>query len=130
MTAQHQACERLLLVEDDRDIREAMQDLLEDAGYHVNVAANGKEALSLLSSLARPCLILLDLMMPVMSGEEFLGELREKEGLAPIPVVIVSAWAREAAKENRVQGFVSKPVDPERLLLVVRKFCRAPRPAE
>lgn len=63
-------------------------------------------------------------MMPVMSGPEFLSVLRNDENLAPIPVVIVSAWptgASEAARQS--QGFLKKPVDLDQLLAVVEKFC-------
>ena len=100
-----------------------LQDVLEDEGYSTVVAANGREALERLRALTPPCLILLDLMMPVMSGREFLAALREDGVLAPIPVVVVTAWPTEAQATPGVQGFVKKPIDVEVLLDLVRRYC-------
>lgn len=111
-------------MEDDEDIRESLRDLLESEGYAVSTAANGQEALARLTAPERPCLILLDMMMPVMSGAEFLTVLREDQALAPIPVIVVSAWPKEAAKSGAdIQGFVQKPVDLDRLLAFIRQYC-------
>lgn len=84
----------ILLVEDDEPVRQALRDVLADEGYTVYCAANGRVALNLLSVIPRPCVILLDLMMPIMSGRELLSELRDDEGFATIPVTVISA-ARE-----------------------------------
>jgi CheY-like chemotaxis protein len=82
----------LLVVDDDPAIRETLADLLQDEGYVVMTAINGKEALTRLrAGSARPCVILLDLMMPVMSGAEFYAEMRSDPALADIPVVVISA---------------------------------------
>ena len=89
---------RILVVEDDRDIRESLQDLLEVEGYAVTTAENGRDALEQLQRMDAPSVILLDLMMPVMSGDEFLRELRKDGALASIPVLVVSAWTDEANK--------------------------------
>jgi DNA-binding response OmpR family regulator len=115
----------ILVVEDDREIREAIVDVLEAEGYHVESAPNGKEGLSRLREIEkRPCLILLDLMMPVMSGGEFLAMARKDDALATIPVVIVSAWPSEAAQiAGATQGYVKKPIDLETLLTTVSRFC-------
>jgi len=116
----------VLIVEDDQDIRDALRDVLELDGYEVVEASNGKEGLDRLSAIVRPCFILLDLMMPVMSGREFLAVLRETDVLATIPVVVVSAWPDEAARVcERTQGFVKKPVSLDALLSLVQKFCKA-----
>jgi CheY-like chemotaxis protein len=116
-------CETVLVVEDDDDIRATLEDVLAGDGYAVSGAANGREALALLETLARPCLILLDLMMPVMNGREFLAALRADDALAPIPVVIVSAWPDEARATKGAQGFVKKPVELDVLRRVVHAYC-------
>lgn len=116
-------CKRILIIEDDDDIRDALMSLLEDEGYDVRGAANGKEGLDVLATMERPCVILLDLMMPVMSGPEFLSHLREEDVVAPIPVVVVSAWPKEAARLGNVQGFVKKPVDLSLLLQLIDQYC-------
>lgn len=112
----------ILVVEDDSDIRETLKLTLEVEGYRVESAAHGQEALERLQDMPRPCLILLDLMMPVMSGFQFLAVKEKNITIAPIPVVIVSAFSEEARKVN-TQGFVKKPVDLEILLPLVRHYC-------
>jgi CheY-like chemotaxis protein len=117
------ACATILIVEDDDDIRACLQEALEDEGYATAAAANGREALAQLESVKRPCLILLDLMMPIMGGREFLAQLRADDRLAPIPVVIVSAWPTEARATPGAQGFIRKPIDLTMLLDVVGGYC-------
>ena len=86
-------CHRtILIVEDDREIREAMQELLELEVYQVATACNGQEAIDLLRSTeTQPRLVLLDMMMPVMDGMGFLNILTNDTILAAIPVYIHSA---------------------------------------
>ena len=82
----------VLLVEDDIDVREAVADTLDEAGYRVSPARNGQEALDMLRSGAvQPRVILLDLMMPVMDGWQFREEQLRDPALASIPVVALSA---------------------------------------
>jgi CheY-like chemotaxis protein len=114
---------RLLVVEDDRDIRESLQDLLEVEGYAVFTAENGKDALDRLHGMDAPDLILLDLMMPVMSGDEFLRQLRKDDSLRSIPVLVVSAWTDEANKVlDLAQGYVTKPIAVPELLSEIGRF--------
>ena len=87
----------VLLVEDDRDIREAVASLLEAEGYTVLTAAHGKEALAILER-GQPCVVLLDLMMPVMSGWDFMDVVRKNKRLEDIPVVVVSAYSERKAE--------------------------------
>jgi len=114
----------ILVVEDDPDISESLRDVLESEGYPVITAANGAEALRSLSELGQPCLIFLDMMMPVMSGDEFLTLLRKQERFSEVPVVIVSAWANETRAARALsQGFVKKPASVAALLEAAGGFC-------
>jgi CheY-like chemotaxis protein len=102
---------RVLLVDDDHDLREELADVLVDAGYAVVQAVDGREALARLESMPTPCVVLLDLMMPVMSGEEVLVEMRKRKALASVPVILMSAFHERAAQLcNQVQGLLEKPV--------------------
>src|SRR5947208_16254859 len=82
---------RLLVVEDDADVRHALTLFLEGAGHTVRTAANGREALEQLHANGRPDLIVLDLAMPVMNGWEFRGHQRRDPALADIPVGVLTA---------------------------------------
>lgn len=110
----------VLVVEDEQDIRETLRDILEMEGYRVRCACNGKEALDALAEMPRPRLILLDLMMPVMSGYELLQALRANDDLASIPVTVVSAVGDRLAAGTPV---LRKPVDLETLLHAVDASC-------
>jgi CheY-like chemotaxis protein len=108
----------ILIVDDDRDIREILAETLEDRGFAVVTAANGLDALKLIRSLpAAPGVVLLDLMMPVMDGYEFLEERRKDGALGAIPVVIVTAGHRvERHRIDEGDSIVPKPIDLPRLL--------------
>ena len=115
-------CRRVYVIEDDGDLRRTLGEALEAQGYDVVAAANGAEALAALRSDAvRPCLILLDLMMPVMNGYEFRKEQRADPALAEIPVVVISAHARGQVDAD---AFLPKPVALRRLLAVIESFCK------
>ncbi len=116
-------CRTILIVEDDADIRETLQHLLEASGYRAAPASNGKVALDLIDTMGRPCLILLDLMMPVMDGWAFLSALDQNDGLADVPIVIVSAYTDKVASLERAQQILKKPVDIHALMEVVRQHC-------
>jgi len=110
----------VLVVDDDYDIREALSDVLAAEGYSVITAADGGEALERLRGGVRPAVMLLDLMMPRVSGVEVIDALRKDESLCQIPVVVCSA--------NRgVHGVLRKPVSVEELLEAVARAIR-PRP--
>ena len=116
-TGAHRPEDQLVLVVDDNDdIREMEAQALETDGYRVSTAPNGRVALEL-AHARRPNLILLDLMMPVMTGWEFLGALREVPALASVPVVVVTALD-DAYPEGAV-AFVRKPFFIETLLATV-----------
>ncbi|WP_433934280.1 response regulator [Sorangium cellulosum] len=119
---------RILVVEDDLDIRSILSQLLMFEGYDVEEAADGAEALALLRRDQAPALILLDLMMPVMDGWQLRAELQRDPALASIPVVIVSADVRaeQEASRLRVAGLLKKPLQIEPLLELVHRICGAP----
>lgn len=110
----------LLVVDDEEDIRESLRMVLEFEGYQVHTAANGKEALELLAAAEPPCVILLDLMMPVMNGWEFAARLHADPATAAIPVIIVSAF-QDRAQGLPCQGVLGKPVDLDTLMALIRR---------
>jgi CheY-like chemotaxis protein len=112
---------RVLLVDDDDDLREALEALLAVGGYDVAGVPSGRDALAWLASHARPDLILLDLMMPGMSGHELKGRLDCDAWLAGVPVVVLSGDSRvpEQAAAMRAAGWVVKPATLDALLQVL-----------
>ena len=116
----------VMVVDDDEDIREIVKLSLEAGGYRVTTAVDGLEAWQRLSASPLPSLILLDLMMPRMNGEEFLKALRASPQ-ANIPVVIMSGHgaSNQKAEELGVNGCLTKPVDLEELLGTVRRVVRS-----
>jgi CheY-like chemotaxis protein len=116
---------RILVVEDDPGSREAISLVLELQGYAVDSAANGLEALNHLQQDERPCLILLDLMMPVLDGRGFRARQRQDPALADIPVVVVSADGSVAQKAASLgaAGYLQKPVEVDELLAAVQRLC-------
>lgn len=116
----------LLIVDDDEDIREAMDLALGAEGYRVTTAGDGAEAWKLLEDGARPDLILLDLMMPHWDGEQLLAAIANTS-YGSIPVVVMSGHDT-AAKRARALGaaeILPKPVDLDRLLATVARHCRS-----
>ena len=106
----------VLIVDDEEDIRDSLKDALDDEGYSVLAAANGQEALRLLPILTRPCAIILDIIMPVMSGTEFYKHLRANPEMADIPVLISTSDPSRAPQSVPV---MKKPVNLDRMLAVV-----------
>lgn len=120
-------CVDVLVVEDDVDIRDTLAQVLEAEGYTVALAANGSDALEILRSAAsQPCVILLDLMMPVMDGWKFREQQMNDPSLADIPVVILTADGRPDAKVAMAHAAdgLTKPVRLDHLLRVVSQYCR------
>jgi CheY-like chemotaxis protein len=111
----------VLVVEDDEGIRESIVELLRDEGYSVVGAANGREALDALRGGGRPCLVLLDLMMPIMSGWQFLDEIAHTP-LADLPVILVTA-ARDPNVKLPGRPVLAKPVRIDVLLEAVKQHC-------
>lgn len=118
-------CQNILIVEDDHDIRQGLVDILTLENFRVTTACNGKEALELLRNSPtpwRPCFILLDLMMPVMNGWEFLLEQRSDPKLKDIPVMVCSAVADRNSFPGIVE-FIKKPINLDDLLKFVHQHC-------
>jgi CheY-like chemotaxis protein len=119
---------RIMIVEDDADIREALRDALGDTGrYEVFEAINGAEALAHLHAHPRkPCVILLDVMMPEINGWEFRRAQLADPRLAEIPVVVFTAHANAsgAAADLSAAGFLKKPATLSALVAMIDLHCR------
>lgn len=117
----------VLVVEDDAAIREPVVEVLESEGYDVKAAANGQEALDMLLAGLKPNCIILDFLMPVMSGKEFVETVAKKHPeLLSIPILLTSAKDRgkeELGVEHPKLEELRKPMDIERLLEMVAKHC-------
>jgi CheY-like chemotaxis protein len=110
----------LLVVEDDEVSREGLARLLQQAGYTTATAGNGQEALDYLSG-GRADLVLLDMLMPVMDGWQFLRRLRQKHTSPPVVLTTGTILTREWANTNGCAGFVRKPIDTDALLQEVER---------
>ncbi|HEX7487641.1 MAG TPA: response regulator [Anaeromyxobacteraceae bacterium] len=111
----------ILVVEDDADIRSALGDILADEGYAVSSAADGREALELLRAGLSPRVILLDLMMPVMTGPAFRAAQLAEPSLSGIPVILITAGGRlrEVSQALGAEASFSKPFELSRLLRAI-----------
>ena len=125
----------ILVVDDDETMRDAMVAVLESAGYEVIAARTATQALSLLrSGAAKPALMLLDLVMPGMSGVQFRAAQLQDGALATIPVIFVSAFsntleALQSGGQLHAAAVLGKPVDARDLLAVVGRLCPPPEPS-
>jgi CheY-like chemotaxis protein len=122
MTAAH----RIFIVEDEEMIRDSIIEFLDEQGYDAIGAVDGQDALDKLHRAEpRPCLILLDLMMPVMDGRSFREHQLQNPALAQIPVVVFSAYqdvARTASDMNAA-GHLAKPLKLPDLLRTIQQYC-------
>ncbi len=112
---------RILVVEDDADIREDLAELLRDEGYDVATAVNGEDGLALLRREASVGLILLDLMMPVMDGWQFREAQLADPALASVPIIVLSADGDTPRKASalRANAYLTKPFALPRLLTTI-----------
>lgn len=116
----------ILLIEDDSGIRDTVAECLASEGYEVAPVENGREALSWLRNTARPDLIMVDLVMPVMNGAQFIEELRGDASLRDIPVVLMTAASPSSAMPlPRANAYLAKPFDLGALLDTVERHCTA-----
>jgi CheY-like chemotaxis protein len=114
----------VLIVEDDDDLREMMAQLLSLEGFQTAAVANGQEALDYLRQEVAPNLILLDLMMPVMDGWEFRRQQQANPTMAQVPAIVLSALDHVRTAEVSAEAILKKPLDFDRLLELVRSYCR------
>jgi CheY-like chemotaxis protein len=110
---------KILIIENDKDIRELLEEILESEGYHPLTAANGAEAFKKLENEPRVSLILLDLMMPGMNGWTFLETKKASAAFAAIPVLLLTAVGDEYLDENLADGLIRKPLILDQLLTAV-----------
>ncbi len=116
----------VVLADDDPDIRDCAGELLRDEGFDVRVARDGQEALAIVGALGDgQCVLVLDLMMPGMSGYQVLDRLAREDRLAQLPVVVCSAFHRELDLPYRVHSVIKKPLDLDQLIEAVVAACRA-----
>jgi len=109
----------VLVVDDDPGIREPLAELLSDEGYAIRTAQNGAEALEIMREKPGPHVVVLDLMMPVMSGWEVLEEVERDRSLRALPILVISAMAVPVASPGRRGGVrmcLAKPLDLDTLL--------------
>lgn len=112
---------RILLVDDDDDGRSIVKELLEGDGYVVTEARNGSVALELLTNAPEPSLVILDLEMPVMSGDELIAAMKRHAALSELPVLIVSGSGKTVVPAGKpVVGFLPKPLDVDTLSAKVK----------
>lgn len=119
---------KILVIEDNKEIRENASELLELASYEVLTATNGQEGMQLIR-LEKPDLILCDLHMPVMDGYGLIKNLMQDPLLNNIPVVILSAFSERTEVQKGLaigaSSYIVKPFDDEQLLKVVETFVRS-----
>jgi CheY-like chemotaxis protein len=116
----------VMIVDDNEDIRVALQELLESEGYEIAAAENGEEALRLLTAdHCTPCMILLDYNMPVMDGPTFRKRQQANPTLADIPVILYSGGddIRRRAHALDVMHVFQKPLNLNALVDLVRRYC-------
>ncbi|MBM4357740.1 MAG: response regulator [Deltaproteobacteria bacterium] len=117
----------VMVVEDDEDVRETMRAIFEAEGDRVATATDGQDALELLERIEPPGVILLDLMMPRLSGGDFLETARRRHpALLRVPVVVVTGHAQSRFAMPAVTRTVAKPLDLGALLAIVKQVCRRP----
>jgi CheY-like chemotaxis protein len=114
---------RLLVVEDDEDVRDSVAFILRRAGHQVIEAEHGRDALSFIVAHGLPDLIILDMNMPIMDGWEFARELRARN-LWRVPVVVLTAAhdAQRSASEIGAVGFLGKPFELQDLVVTVERL--------
>jgi CheY-like chemotaxis protein len=120
----------VLIVEDNYPLRVTLASVLEEEDYRVVTASNGAMAIQLLQGTTRPALVILDLMLPIISGWEVLSYLQHNQACADIPVVVLSAIADDPSRQPNVLvgAIVPKPIDLDTLLMLMDRFY--PRPSE
>lgn len=116
---------KILIIDDDREIRETLDSVFQMEGYTVSTAENGSDALTVLDNATeKPDLIFLDLMMPVMDGKEFLKQIKANPEYQSIPVAVITAAGLQH-RPAQADEFLLKPIDLSHLLAVTQKWCKS-----
>jgi len=115
----------ILVVDDEPSLVEAISSVLEDEGYSVTTARDGLAALRAMHDGLRPCLAILDLMMPTMSGWELRAAMLADPRLADIPVAIVSAFARGETSMLKPSAILQKPFGLSEIVELADRYCGA-----
>jgi two-component system cell cycle response regulator DivK len=119
----------ILVVEDQEDNRQILRDLLGNAGYAMQEAENGEEALSAVAK-QRPDLILMDIQLPILDGYEATRRLKADPGTRGIPIIVVTSYALSGdetkARASGCDAYVTKPYSPRALLAKIREFLPTP----
>ena len=110
----------ILIVEDDVDIRESLRDAFEDQGYLVRCAANGAEGLAAMREPEPPSLVVLDLIMPVMTGNELYAAMQADPALSDIPVIVSTSDPSRAPSGVLI---IKKPIDVRAMLSAIERLC-------
>lgn len=117
----------ILVVDDEPALVEVITSVLEDEGHQVATAHDGEAALALLQDGVRPCLAILDLMMPRMNGWELRERMLAEPDLADIPVAIASAYATGEVERLKAAAVIAKPFRLEDVLELAERHCRGSR---
>lgn len=114
---------KVLIVDDEYDLLQAIAALLKDEGYDVETFSSGPSAVKhLMGQEAQPSVILLDVMMPILSGLDVLRQLRGHDGTREVPVVMMSAADPPADEDLAWDAFLKKPFDIKKLLRTVERY--------
>jgi DNA-binding response OmpR family regulator len=111
---------KVLVVDDDEDLRDSLAELFADEGYEVLTAGNGEVALHLLDTIELPCIVILDLMMPVLDGNQVYERMQNDPRLAKVPVIISTSDPSRAPSGLLI---MKKPINLDRLLAAVKHLC-------
>lgn len=109
----------VLIVDDEPDVRDTLEEFLADAGFTVRTAADGAAAMACLEE-ELPFLVILDLLMPVLSGNEVIERMRESDRLGKVPILITTS---DPSRAPSGIPLLKKPLDLGRLLTLVRQHC-------
>lgn len=114
----------ILIVDDEKDIRETLEEFFADEGFEVRTAADGAEALDLLADSELPCVVIIDLMMPVLSGNDVIDQMQQSQRLAPVPIIVTTSDPSRAPPGIPV---MKKPMNLQGLLSAVEQHCKRRR---
>jgi DNA-binding NtrC family response regulator len=120
----------VLVVDDDLDLRVALEEVLTEAGYQAVLAQSAEHALQLLETVARPCLVLLDYTMPGAGAEGFLSAIENRADAGSFAVVLMTGMPRVALRsDTRIAGQLSKPFEMDQLLVLLESHCDSDHPS-